>query len=392
MEPIEFVAPWYFTTVYYALFLILSWMTVLYYMGSNQQKILHSEGSPMQGVALLLTISLALFTGLRPISRFFGDTTTYEFTYNHVELQLSPVDFNSEWLWNNLMYFCKASGLNIHEFFLVVSMGYYLGMFICSLLLARKNLWIASIFFFISFSCYSYATNGIRNGFACSLELVAIALLTEGGIKRLPAFLLMLMAFGIHRSTMLPAVAAILSAYIFKDTKHILRFWLLSIGISLVAGPMVERLFVSLGFDNRMEEYASINVTEKDMSQFSQAGFRWDFLFYSIFPVILTWYVTQYRKFKDQTFNIIANTYLLCNAFWIMVIRSAFSNRFAYLSWFIYPIVIAYPLLRMSIWKDQDRKTALILFFYTGFSFFMFFIFYFGTINGFRGLNQFWWK
>ena len=97
MEPIEFVAPWYFTTVYYALFLILSWMTVLYYMGSNQQKILHSEGSPMQGVALLLTISLALFTGLRPISRFFGDTTTYEFTYNHVELQLSPVDFNSEY-------------------------------------------------------------------------------------------------------------------------------------------------------------------------------------------------------------------------------------------------------------------------------------------------------
>jgi len=53
------------------------------------------------------------------------------------------------------------------------------------------------------------------------------------------------------------------------------------------------------------------------------------------------------------------------------VIRAAFSNRFAYLSWFIYPLVIAYPLLRMNIWEDQDRKTAQILLAYSGFTFFM---------------------
>jgi hypothetical protein len=106
----------------------------------------------------------------------------------------------------------------------------------------------------------------------------------------------------------------------------------------------------------------------------------------------MVWYVTHYRKFKDQTFNILANTYLLSNAFWIMVIRSAFSNRFAYLSWFIYPLVIVYPLLRMNIWKDQDRKTAIIFFLYSGFSFFMFFIYYFGRSDGFRGFNVYWWK
>ena len=75
-----------------------------------------------------------------------------------------------------------------------------------------------------------------------------------------------------------------------------------------------------------------------------------------------------------------------------MVIRSSFSNRFAYLSWFIYPVVMAYPLLRMNIWKDQDRKTALILFFYSGFTFFMFFVYYFGTGEGFNGFNQYWWR
>jgi hypothetical protein len=74
-----------------------------------------------------------------------------------------------------------------------------------------------------------------------------------------------------------------------------------------------------------------------------------------------------------------------------MVVRAAFSNRFAYLSWFLYPIVFTYPLFRMNIWKDQDRKTALILFAYSGFTFFMFFVYYFGT-TGFKGFDQYWWR
>ena len=142
----------------------------------------------------------------------------------------------------------------------------------------------------------------------------------------------------------------------------------------------MEQFFTSLGFDDRMDQYSGADI-----------GFRWDFLFYSLFPVIMIWYVTQHRKFTDMTYNVFANTYLLCNAFWIMVIRSSYSNRFAYLSWFIYPVIIAYPILRMNLWKDQDRKTALIFFFYSGFTFFMFFIYYFGT-TGFRGFNLYWWK
>ena len=121
------------------------------------------------------------------------------------------------------------------------------------------------------------------------------------------------------------------------------------------------------------------------------SGFRFDFLFYSAFPVWMIWYVTQRRKFNNPEYSVYANTYLLCNAFWILVIRASFSNRFAYLSWFLYPLVIAYPLMRMNLWKDQDRKTAIIFFFYTGFTFFMFFVYYFGT-TGFRGFDQYWWR
>lgn len=392
MNPIDFIEPWYYSTAYYILFLLLSWMTVLYYIGSNNQKILYSEGNPTQGAALLLTVLLIFLLGLRPVSEVFGDMRMYTHSYVNVVSEYVPIDFHTEWLWENFTAFCKKSGLNANEYFLAVEFFYFMGMFVCSLMLMRKNLWLAVLFFFTSFSCYSFATNGIRNGMACSIELIAICLLAEGGIKRPFSFVLMFLAMSMHRSTLLPSVMAIASTYVIKDTRTAIRFWIASIAISVVAGQMVEGFFAALGFDDRMSDYASVGQSEESMSQFSQSGFRWDFLFYSMFPVIMTWYVTRVRKFNDQVFNIFANTYIFCNAFWIMVIRSAFSNRFAFLSWFIYPVVIAYPLLRMNLWKDQDRKTAIIFFLYSGFTLFMFFIYYFGTGNGFRGFNLYWWK
>ena len=57
-----------------------------------------------------------------------------------------------------------------------------------------------------------------------------------------------------------------------------------------------------------------------------------------------------------------------------MVIRSAFSNRFAYLSWFMYPTVVAYPLIYLPLWEDQDRKTGWILLGYCAFTAFMWFV------------------
>ena len=391
MEPIEFINPWYYSTVYYILFLFLCWATVLYYIGSAQQKILRAEGSPIQSAALILTVILIYFLGLRQVSGEFGDMYAYNRNYELMEPIYDAIDFNKEWLWNNFTVFCRNLHMNSHEFFLAIEFFYIGGMFWCAWLLMRKNLWIAMLFFFTAFSFFSYGTNGIRNGMACSIEIVAICLLIEGGAKRLFSFFLMFLALGVHRSTMLPSAAAIASVYFIKDTKNALRFWLISIGISLIAGPLVTKFFAYLGFDERMSQYA-IDASESSAADyFSKTGFRWDFLLYSSFPVAMIWYVTRYRRFTDLAYTVFANVYLLCNAFWIMVVRSSFSNRFAYLSWFIYPVVITLPLLRMNLWKDQDRKTAIMLFLYSGFTFFMFFVYYFGT-TGFKGFDQYWWR
>lgn len=392
MEAIEFVRSYYFSTVYYFTFLVLVWGTVLYYIGSSSQRILRSEGSPMQGAAFLLTIVAIFFLGLRPISRAdFGDMWLYSLNYEStLPGAFVPIGFSGEWLWDDIAVMCQTLGFNSNEYFLVIEFGYIGFMFVSAVLLMRKNLWLAMLFSFISFSFYTFGTNGIRNGLACSIELVALALVVESGPKRVLGFLFMFFALGIHRSTMLPSAAALMTIYMVKDTKTAIRFWLASIVISLLAGPYVEQLMVSIGFDDRVEAYYRNQFDESIAASFSHTGFRWDFLLYSSFPVLMIWYVTRYRKFTEIGYTMFANSYLLANAFWIMVIRASFSNRFAYLSWFLYPVVIAYPLLRMNLWKDQDRKTAIILFLYSGFTFFMFFIYYFGT-SGFRGFDQYWW-
>lgn len=392
MEPIEFIDPWYYGTAFYILFLFLCWATVLYYIGSAQQKILHAEGSPIQAAALILTVFLIYVLGLRQVAGDFGDMKVYYRNYTVMLPVYEPISLKTEYFWKNFAVFCRQIHLNPHEYFLAVEFIYIGGMFWCAWLLMRKNLWIAMLYFFTAFSFFSYGTNGIRNGMACSIEIVALCYLTDGSsAKRLFSFFLMFLALGVHRSTMLPSVAAIASLYFIKDTKNAMRFWLASIAISLVAGSMVTSFFASLGFDDRMSSY-SIDASESAAADyFSNTGFRWDFLLYSSFPVALIWYVTRYRRFTDQAYTVFANVYLLCNAFWIMVIRSSFSNRFAYLSWFLYPVVMTLPLLRMNLWKDQDRKTAIMLFLYSGFSFFMFFVYYFGT-TGFKGFDQYWWR
>ena len=394
MSSIDFIEPYFYSTYYYIFFLVICWATILYHVGSSSQKILHAKSSPMQGAAFILSVIITLFFGLRPVSGSFIDTIMYSINFDRITPIYRPISLHTEWLWTNNTVFCKRMGFNVHEYFFIIAVGYIGGMFVFAWKQMRTNLWLMMLFFLIGFQSYNFGTNGIRNGMACSIELIAFAFLAnadESKFSKYFSFFLMFLTLGIHRSTMLPSVAALASYYYIRDTKLAIRFWLLSIALSLVAGPLVEQFFVSLGFDDRMEQYSSVHMTEDMASYFSQTGFRWDFLTYSAAPVAMIWYVTRYRHFTDKAYSIFANTYLLCNAFWIMVIRSTFSNRFAYLSWFIYPIVIAYPLLRMNLWKDQDRRTALIFFLYSGFSFFMFFVYYFGS-SGFRGFDIYWWK
>lgn len=363
-------------TIFYNTVLVLCLFTAFRLTSSSGNSLLYSKPS-LPVPTIILTVIIILFMGLRPNESYFGDTFSYTHTFNLMQNGYATPSARSggEWLWARIMFaFATGSG-DVHAFFLFTDLLYYGLMLLCCWRLFPNNTWLAMLFFIGSFSTYSYGVNGIRNGAACSIVLVAIAM-AAGGTKpeRYAGLLLSLLAISIHRSTALPIAALWAAVFVIRHPKQAIYFWVAAIFLSLLLGNRVGNFFAGLGFDDRMTSYFQGQNDAQDMAQFSRTGFRWDFLLYSAMPVLFTWYLTVKRNFTDRAFNIIAVTYILANAFWILVIRAAFSNRFAYLSWFMYPLVIVYPLLRFNIWPDQDRKTALILLLFYSFTYLMYLI------------------
>jgi len=330
----------------------------------------YKEAGSSMFLPLSLCLILTFWIGLRPVSGAFGDTVNYALEYANMDPHHVSMDWSGEWVWQWLMNGCKASGLSLSAFFLIVAAGYVLSAFFAVYRFMPSDPMLGTIFLLCSLMFFPFAVNGLRNGLACHLVLLGSSLLFDD--KWLPGVIICLVAFGIHRSVLLPIVAIFVGLFLLRDVKYAIVFWVASIFISLAVGDTVSEFFASLGFDERMTQYIDID----DMSEFSREGFRWDFLLYSAAPVVMAWYVCIREKCSDNWYNVLCVTYLLCNSFWIMVIRSAFSNRFAYLSWFLYPIIIAYPLVNSNFRSNQDRFTGWIMLAYAGFSVFMWFVFW----------------
>lgn len=318
--------------------------------------------------AFLLCLLLAIFIGNRPISgAYFCDTSNYAQMFYLMKANFSQPGDDGEWVWNQFMYFC-AHRMDVSQYLTIICLGYFgFTLWACQRF-APNNVWIMVLFNLGAFSFFTYGTNGIRNGLACVITLVAISYLVAERRNLVIACTLAFIAINIHRTTSLPLLMAFVSAYCIKSFKVAYTFWILSIVISLVAGGAVTSLFAGLGFDDRV----SYLQAEASSEAFRHTGFRWDFLLYSMMPIVLGYYIVMRRGIRNATYEFLLNTYTLSNAFWVMVIRANYSNRFAYLSWFMYPMVLAYPLLKMNVWdKRQGEALSLIMFMHAAFTWFM---------------------
>ena len=346
--------------VYLAIIMILSLMVGL--RRSVSPDFRHQEEGTGWVFPFIIAVGFVFWMGLRPVSYLFGDTVNYAMEYRLKGVYSVRVNWSQEWLWQWLMVGCKAAGLDVKYFFLIIEAGYILTAVWAVKRFFPNDPLLGTLFLISSPMFFTFGVNGLRNGLACHIVLLAMSYLLDD--KYIIGGLLCLVAFSFHRSTILPIVSILTGIFLIRDTRYAIAFWLLSILVSLFAGGAVTSFFASLGFDDRMTSY----TMTQDMSMFSHTGFRWDFLLYSAVPVAVSWYVCVRKKISDNWYDVICMTYCLCNAFWIMVIRSSYSNRFAYLSWFLYPIVIAYPLINLPVWEDQDRKAGLSILAYAAFT------------------------
>ena len=338
-----------YSIVFLYIVVVLTIFVSLKLSGQTYNTIRHGDNNSV--FALGLCMILALWIGMRPSWWGFGDSVLYEHVFNLMKNDIPDAYGESaEIVWNTITYYCSQT-MDVSAYFTIISFGYFGFTYLACRIFTPNNVLVSVLFMLGAFSFYAYGTNGLRNGLACSITLFIIAFMSCSN-KNLPiALIFVFLAINIHRTTLLPLTSLFASVYVIKSFKWAYIFWLLSILISLVAGGAMTTMFAGLGFDDRLSY-----LTDYDIGMFSHTGFRWDFLLYSMMPIVLGYYVVIKRGIQDRTYTILLNTYTLANAFWVMVIRANYSNRFAYLSWFMYPIVLAYPLLRLDVWGDMQGK------------------------------------
>lgn len=306
----------------------------------------------------VLTFLLIIAIGNRPLTIHFIDTMGYAYAYNEVYKYLSFKDClqDKDYIFSLLMYLFRNAGLSVHVFFTFVA-SVYIGLTAWTAQrLSKRYAYLIFLCLIGTFSFYAFSINTIRCGMAAVMVLLAFTFIEN---KKIVSIALCWCAVGIHNSVMLPIVCIVVS-YFCKNTKIYLWIWLACIVISNIDHHSVESFLMNLGWveDDRFSQYI-LNSDNKE--GFSYAGFRWDFLLYSAVPIVVAYYFIVKKNFQDKLYLLFANTYILANSFWILVIYASFSDRFAYLSWFLYGIVLVYPFLAYPKLLQRRKLISLVL-------------------------------
>lgn len=336
----------------------------------NTGIVLHKNIVSMNAMwGVLFTLLLIFYMGLRPVSAVFGDTVNYAKSFYEIQSSSDPFiwTWDKDWLFYNLMnWFAKYS--DIHMFFLLCAFVYVGCLWLAMQRIFKSYYYIPLLVAFSMFTFWAYGVNGVRNGMGASLFILAVTY-----INRLPiAIILSILAVGTHQSCLL-LVGAALIAWFIKNSYIYLLAWIGCVGISYAAGMRIQNYIAAagiLGEDDRLSGYLTGSGQIGEAVQMSMA-FRWDFLIYSAMGVFVGYYFIFRRNFRDEYYHWLYNIFLISNAFWVLVIRAIYSNRFAQISWFIMPIILIYPFMKQRFWQSHEKilGIALLIFYMLTFYF-----------------------
>jgi hypothetical protein len=344
---------------FFYILLIVGFFTILYLSSYKGKKILPTFPDGLSWMLMLFVIFAMAFS---PIE-IYGDKYNYLNIFDDVNL--TNVDESIDIGWSYYTFLNKIVFGDSSLYFLNTAFVYTLGYYV----FAKKYIPKGTIFLFLlacfaSFGFLAYGVNTIRAGFSMALLLIAFT------VPKNKILFILFGAFAVlsHKSMALPLLAFIFTKY-YNQPKMFLRFWLVTLAISFVnLGFITAFIQSNLGsFDERSSVYNS------DDSLVYNTGFRIDFIIYSAIPILLGFYYIVKLKVNDIFYNRLFNTYLVVNAFWLLQIRMAFTDRMAYLSWFLLPFILLYPLLRYPLPIHQKKWVIIIVLGVFGFTTFMYF-------------------
>lgn len=334
---------WYYVLMFITLIIVL--YITLYHD-------YHKQVAPSfpKSIIFLLIIFIALFFANEPLL-IYSDKWMYELDYTKAlkgfESDEKDVGFK---VYTQIISLITNSAA---QFFFITAIIYMTGYYIFIQKYITPSFQFILFFTILSsMGFYPYANNTIRAGLALSLF---VFLLSRDYLLKVPTVLLLLLTVLIHKSLLLPVVALLITL-LYQRKDQFLKVWLVCLILSLVAGNTFVSLFGEFfSFaDNRVSQYSSAQVTHY------RTGFRWDFVAYSVAPIILAKYYKK-KGYNSRFYDQVISLYTIVNAFWLLLIRMPFSDRLATLSWFLIPVLIMYPLLTKRIFEKQHFWIAGVL-------------------------------
>ena len=331
----------YYHPIYLIIITILSIYCIVKNDERNSNNTIETYNEP-QIPSIVLCVFMMLFIGTRPISkRYFvdmGDVANLWFWWSQGDVYSFRWSYENK-IYDNIRAFMATYNMPVEYFFLLISIIYFGCMYISCKKLFPKDTLFSFVVYLTAFSTFSYGVNGFKAGSAASLFLVAIAYYENYKIM-IPMILL---SWGFHHS-MVMVVGSFICVYFFKKTKYYFIIWAIAFIIAVFHIDFFQMIFAKLA-DERGAGYLQGQIHGK--------GFRLDFIAYSFIPILIGYYAIFKLNINSEKYKILLNLYLLTNSIWMLCMYAEFTNRIAYLSWFLHPWVMIYPFLNEKITKNQ---------------------------------------
>lgn len=320
--------------------LILGCIIILYLLNSNLDRI-----PSVQNYWTFLIIFVAIIMIYN--APFGFDRIQYKKAFENPEMWGREKDPGWE-LYNSIYRQIFGSDSNVFFFFHDII---YTLLFVSFAWIAIKSeyRYYFLLLLFISLGYYNGGTNVMRSGFANALIYLAMSRYLKcnlSGKGILEFICISVMAITIHFSVLL-TILSLIVGYLFPKVRVYFFIWLGCVILSYLnlLEPIVEPInnILDPSATERLDKY--LLEIGKEVDIYQNAGWRLDFIIYSAVPLIFAFYYIRKCKYKDKFYHCVLCAYLIANSYWLCVIKMPFTDRVAYLSWCLIPIVTVYPIL-----------------------------------------------
>lgn len=298
-------------------------------------------------IGWIIVIGTALYLGNRELD-IGVDTRQYNRIFRFME-----VNSWSDWdKWTDCGFYflmwITAKFCPWNTFLTIIALIYIGGAYIGMKGLFGKMALFSLFVFVISPNFFQFSINVMRNGYAASVFAISFFYYKK------PKIMYSIMAFSClcHISMILPFVFFIIT----RNTRSIqipFILWCVSLMLQL-SGRSIGSL---AQFFLAADLYDGYINGQMDMEVQSWGSF----LMYGMSPVLVAIYFIGVKKYKDRLYTHLLNTFLITQAIYVQVMNVEFALRFAYLSTFLMPYLLLYPLLKNKYWNYQLLCISFIL-------------------------------